>query len=145
MSSRGRKSVSFRTDNRVTQTSLFLRDQSGRGSSTSVELLYKYINTIALYRGQWQYKKPQDMSNPDSQRLGSNENVRPIFERKQRELGAGHQAGVKWGYLLGAESGNDLIVYQRTPNRTVPVHFSRNGDPAPAVVSATSSSLWTAG
>jgi 5-methyltetrahydrofolate--homocysteine methyltransferase len=78
--------------------------------------LFKYINPVALFRGQWQYRKPDGMSNPDfAQWL--EDNVRPVFERKQQELAPIIKPAVKWGYFWCQGEGNDLIVYhedQRT-------------------------------
>lgn len=72
--------------------------------------LYKYVNPIALFRGQWQCKKPDGMSNPDFD-LWLEDNVRPIFERKQRELAKILKPSVKWGYFWCQSEGNDLILY----------------------------------
>jgi cobalamin-dependent methionine synthase I len=73
--------------------------------------LYKYINTVALWRGQWQFKKQEGMSNPEFT-AWLEENVRPVFERKQRELARVLRPRVKWGYFWVQSQGNDLIVYQ---------------------------------
>lgn len=71
--------------------------------------LYKFINPVALWRGQWQYKKPDNLSNPEfSDWL--EENVGPIFERKKRELATVLKPAVKWGYFWCQSQGNDLIV-----------------------------------
>ena len=72
--------------------------------------LYKFINPIALWRGQWQYKKPEDMTNPEFS-AWLEVNVRPIFERKCRELANVMKPAVKWGYFWAQSEGNDLIVY----------------------------------
>lgn len=72
--------------------------------------LYKYINTVALWRGQWQYRKPDGMSNPEFA-AWLDENAKPIFERKQRELASILRPAVKWGYFWVQSEGNDLIVY----------------------------------
>jgi 5-methyltetrahydrofolate--homocysteine methyltransferase len=72
--------------------------------------LYKYINTVALWRGQWQYRKPDGMSNPEFA-AWLEETVRPVFERKQRELARVLRPAVKWGYFWVQSDGNDLIVY----------------------------------
>ncbi|MCU0315603.1 MAG: B12-binding domain-containing protein [Fimbriimonadaceae bacterium] len=72
--------------------------------------LYRYVNPVALWRGQWQYKKPDDMSNPEfAQWL--EDNVRPIFEQKCRELARTLKPQVKWGYFWCQSEGNDLIIY----------------------------------
>lgn len=73
--------------------------------------LYRYINPIALFRGQWQYKKPNDMSNPEFTEW-LEENVRPIFEKKCIELSKILKPKVKWGYFWAQSQGNDLIIYQ---------------------------------
>lgn len=72
--------------------------------------LYKYVNPVALWRGQWQYRKPDGMSNPEFA-AWLEENVRPVFERKQRELARVLRPAVKWGYFWVQSQGNDLIVY----------------------------------
>lgn len=73
--------------------------------------LYKYINPIALFRGQWQFKRGEGMGN-----LEFNDwleaNARPIFERMQKELARVLRPRVKWGYFWCASEGNDLIIYQ---------------------------------
>jgi len=73
--------------------------------------LYKYINPIALFRGQWQFKRAEGMGN-----LEFNDwlevNARPIFERMQKELARVLRPRVKWGYFWCASEGNDLIIYQ---------------------------------
>lgn len=72
--------------------------------------LYKYINPVALWRGQWQYKKPEGMGNPEFTDW-LEENVRPIFDRKCRELANVLKPRVKWGYFWAQSEGNDLIVF----------------------------------
>jgi 5-methyltetrahydrofolate--homocysteine methyltransferase len=73
--------------------------------------LFKYINPIALWRGQWQYRKPDGMSNPDFAKW-LEENVRPIFEKKQQELAPIIKPAVKWGYFWCRSEGNDLVIFQ---------------------------------
>jgi len=72
--------------------------------------LYRYINPIALFRGQWQFKKPEGMSNPEFN-AWLDETVSPIFERKKRELARVLRPAVKWGYFWVQSEGNDLIVF----------------------------------
>lgn len=72
--------------------------------------LYRYINTVALWRGQWQYKRPDGMSNPEFA-VWLEENVRPVFEQKQRELASRMKPRAKWGYFWCNSEGNDLIIY----------------------------------
>ncbi len=71
--------------------------------------IYKYINPVALFRGQWQYKKADHMSNPEFT-AWLEENVRPIFNEKCRELANILKPQVKWGYFWAQSEGNDLIV-----------------------------------
>lgn len=72
--------------------------------------LYKYINPVALFRGQWQFKRPEGLSNPEFA-LWLEETAGPIFERMKRELGSVLRPRVKWGYFPCASSGNDLVIY----------------------------------
>ncbi|HLO97660.1 MAG TPA: vitamin B12 dependent-methionine synthase activation domain-containing protein [Fimbriimonas sp.] len=72
--------------------------------------LYKYINPIALFRGQWQFKRQEGMSNPEFN-IWLEENVRPTFDRLCRELANVLQPKVKWGYFPCNSDGNDLIIY----------------------------------
>ncbi|HMS54708.1 MAG TPA: vitamin B12 dependent-methionine synthase activation domain-containing protein [Fimbriimonadaceae bacterium] len=72
--------------------------------------IYKYINPIALFRGQWQFKRAEGMSNPEFDQWLI-ENVTPVFERLQRELAGVMKPKVKWGYFPCRSDGNDLIIY----------------------------------
>ncbi len=73
--------------------------------------LYKYINPIALFRGQWQFKRPEGMANPDFGKW-LDDTAGPIFERLKRELGTVLRPRVKWGYFPCASEGNDLLIYE---------------------------------
>ncbi len=73
--------------------------------------IYKYVNPIALFRGQWQFKRQEGMGNLEFN-AWLQENVQPIFERMCRELANVLQPRVKWGYFPCNSEGNDLIVYQ---------------------------------
>ncbi|HLK16379.1 MAG TPA: vitamin B12 dependent-methionine synthase activation domain-containing protein [Fimbriimonadaceae bacterium] len=72
--------------------------------------LYKYVNRIALFRGQWQFKRDPEMDNLQFN-AWLEENVEPIFTRFQRELASVLRPAVKWGYFPCAAEGNDLIIY----------------------------------
>ena len=72
--------------------------------------LYKYINPIALFRGQWQFKRQEGMGNLEFNDWLS-ENVSPIFDRLSRELANVLHPRVKWGYFPCHSDGNDLIIY----------------------------------
>jgi 5-methyltetrahydrofolate--homocysteine methyltransferase len=73
--------------------------------------VYPYINTIALFRGQWQFKKAA-MSDDEYQKM-LDEQVIPIFERLKRECKARQilEPRVVYGYYPCNSDGNDLIVY----------------------------------
>lgn len=73
--------------------------------------IYKYINPIALFRGQWQYKRPDGLTNPEFD-AWLQDQAGPIFERMKRELANVLKPRVKWGYFPCASEGNDLIIYQ---------------------------------
>ena len=73
--------------------------------------LYKYVNPIALFRGQWQFKRPEGMSNPEFTAWLAQE-ADPIFRRLGRELATVLKPAVKWGWFPCAGEGNDLVVYQ---------------------------------
>lgn len=90
--------------------------------------LYKYINKIALYRGQWQFKRHEGMSNPEFDQWLT-DNVDPIFEKWKRELAAVLQPRVQWGYFWCRSEGNDLIIYEedKTTEKTR-FRFPRQSD-----------------
>ena len=73
--------------------------------------LYKYVNPIALFRGQWQFKRPEGMSNPEFTAWLAQE-AAPIFRRLGRDLATVLKPAVKWGWFPCAGEGNDLIVYE---------------------------------
>ncbi len=73
--------------------------------------LYKYINPIALFRGQWQFKRPEGMGNVEFN-AWLEETAGPIYERLKRELASRIRPKVKWGYFPSASDGNDLIIYE---------------------------------
>jgi 5-methyltetrahydrofolate--homocysteine methyltransferase len=73
--------------------------------------LFKYVNTIALWRGQWQFKKQEGMDMP-AFNAWLEANVRPIFDRIKNETASYLRPRVKWGYFPCHSNGNDLIIYQ---------------------------------
>ena len=73
--------------------------------------VYKYINPIALIRGQWQFKRPEGLTNPEFDAY-LQEKATPIFDRMKRELANVLKPKVKWGYFPVASEGNDLVVYR---------------------------------
>ncbi|MCB8932621.1 MAG: methionine synthase, partial [Chthonomonadaceae bacterium] len=84
--------------------------------------VYKYINPVALWRGQWQFKRPDGMDNPAFD-AWLEEHARPVFERMQRELASVLKPKVKWGYFPCASEGNDLVVFHEDA-RTERVRFT---------------------
>jgi 5-methyltetrahydrofolate--homocysteine methyltransferase len=90
--------------------------------------IYKYVNPIALFRGQWQFKRPAGMGNLEFNQW-LDENASPVFERLKRELGSVLKPKVKWGYFPCSSSGNDLIIY-RDDHKTewLRFHFPRQRD-----------------
>lgn len=73
--------------------------------------IYRYINPIALFRGQWQFKRPDGMDNIQFNAY-LEETARPIFERLKRELASVLAPKVRWGYFPCASEGNDLVIYR---------------------------------
>ncbi len=73
--------------------------------------LYKYINPVALMRGQWQFKREAEMSQPDFNKY-LEDHVGPIFERMQRELANRLKPQAVWGYFWARGEGNDLVIYE---------------------------------
>lgn len=73
--------------------------------------IYKYVNPIALFRGQWQFRRQEGMGNVEFN-AWLEENAQPIFKRLQRELARVLQPKVMWGYYPCASEGNDLIIYR---------------------------------
>ncbi len=73
--------------------------------------VFQFINPIALFRGQWQFKKGA-LSDDDYERLVSDE-VRPIYERiktacREKQL---LLPKVAYGYFPCNSDGNDLVVW----------------------------------
>jgi 5-methyltetrahydrofolate--homocysteine methyltransferase len=71
--------------------------------------VYRYINPVALFRGQWQFRRPDGMSNPDFN-AWLDEQATPIFDRLKRELATVMKPRVKWGYFHCRSEGNDLVI-----------------------------------
>ena len=73
--------------------------------------IYKYVNPIALFRGQWQFRRAPEMGNTEFNAWLAQE-VEPIFERLKRELANVLKPRVTWGYFPCRSEGNDLILFQ---------------------------------
>lgn len=76
----------------------------------NIEDVYEYINEIALFRGQWGFKRFKEMSNPEFQEY-LEETARPRFERLKKELRDVFEPRVVYGYFPAQSEGNDLILY----------------------------------
>ena len=74
--------------------------------------VFRFINEVALFRGQWQFRRGK-MSNDDFNQF-LNEHVRPIFERWKRRAKeeALLQPKVVYGYFWANSDGDDLIIYR---------------------------------
>ncbi|MCA9278809.1 MAG: methionine synthase [Phycisphaeraceae bacterium] len=77
----------------------------------SLDHLYPYINTTALFRGQWQFKKGAMSNDEYQEKLDSD--VMPVFENLKTRC---KQEGilspkVVYGYYLCASDGDDLILF----------------------------------
>jgi len=79
--------------------------------SVPLDEVYAFINRVALYRGQWQFKKGKKTDAQYQAQL--EDEVDPILERlKARSRDEGIlQPQVVYGYYPCASSGDDLIVY----------------------------------
>lgn len=73
--------------------------------------VFKFINPVALVRGQWQFKRPDGMGNVEFN-AWLDEQATPIFERMKRELAARMKPRVKWGWFPCSSSENDLIIFE---------------------------------
>ena len=80
-------------------------------SALNLDHIYGFINTIALFRGQWQFKKG-NLSEDDFQAQVFDE-VRPIFERLKAECKQGGvlTPRVVYGYWPCNADGDDLVVF----------------------------------
>lgn len=73
--------------------------------------LYRYINPVALFRGQWQFRRPEGMDNNQFNKY-LQETAEPIFTRMKRDLASVLKPKVKWGYFYCQSEGNDLIILE---------------------------------
>ena len=71
--------------------------------------IYPFINTIALFRGQWQFKKGA-MSDAEYEAMLA-DTVRPIYARLKDEGKSLLTPKVVYGYFPCLSDGDDLIVY----------------------------------
>jgi 5-methyltetrahydrofolate--homocysteine methyltransferase len=94
-----------------------------------LETIFPYIDEVALFRGQWQFKSGN--KSRDDFRQWTEETVRPIFERiksKVLDLKVLKPAYV-YGYFLCNADKNDLIIYEDDGKREkLRFHFPRQPD-----------------
>ncbi|HZW07243.1 MAG TPA: vitamin B12 dependent-methionine synthase activation domain-containing protein, partial [Phycisphaerales bacterium] len=76
-----------------------------------LEQVYPFINRVALYRGQWQFK--QGAMSDDEFEAQMEDTVGPIFERLKERCSREKilAPAVVYGYFPCNSEGNDLIVY----------------------------------
>ena len=73
--------------------------------------IYPFINTTALFRGQWQFKKG---ARTDAEYDAAiEEAILPVFERLKAQCQRDHvlRPAVAYGYFPCQSSGDDLIIY----------------------------------
>jgi 5-methyltetrahydrofolate--homocysteine methyltransferase len=80
-------------------------------SDLPLKEVYPYINELALFRGQWGFKKGK-LSDEEFERL-TEEKARPVFARLGREAMEKKllQPAVVYGYFPCAAEGDDVVVY----------------------------------
>ena len=79
--------------------------------SISLDEIYPFVNKIALYRGQWGFKKGPRSKEEYQQEI--EDNVDPVFERLKRQCKEEKilRPQVVYGYYPCNSDGNDLIIY----------------------------------
>jgi 5-methyltetrahydrofolate--homocysteine methyltransferase len=92
----------------------------------SLSTLYPYVNTQALFRGRWGYRRAK-LSVEEYDKLIA-EKVQPLYERLVRESAAEGwlKPQVAYGYFRCFSRGNELIV--RDENREYLFAFPRQGE-----------------
>jgi 5-methyltetrahydrofolate--homocysteine methyltransferase len=85
----------------------------GTRAITGIDLdqVYPFINKVALYRGQWQFKQGAMTDEEFEHQL--EDTVGPIFQRLKERCRAERilQPAVVYGYFPCSSAGNDLIIY----------------------------------
>jgi 5-methyltetrahydrofolate--homocysteine methyltransferase len=82
----------------------------------SLDEIYPFINTTALFRGQWQFKKGS--MGPEQYEQFLEDKVHPVFERLKAELRDNTvlHPRVVYGYWPVQSDGDDLIVFDPKDN-----------------------------
>ncbi len=96
--------------------------------NVSLDTVYPYINTQALFAGQWQVKRGK--RNPKEHKAFVEQEIMPVFERLKVQ--AKDEAllipKVIYGYFPCQSEGNDLIVYEEDQKaERLRFHFPRGG------------------
>jgi len=79
--------------------------------SIDIQDVYPFVNKVALYRGQWQFKKGS-RSDAEYQAMLEDQ-VEPIFARLMKQCQREHilRPGVVYGYFPCQSEGDDLLVF----------------------------------
>ncbi|MCA1834631.1 MAG: methionine synthase [Actinomycetota bacterium] len=85
-----------------------------------------YVNKVALYRGQWQYRRRKDQS-PEDYEAFIEDNVEPVFRSWLDRCIAEQilQPALVYGYFPAQSEGDDLIVYRDDGSEWVRFTFPR--------------------
>lgn len=77
-----------------------------------LEEVFPYVNEVALFRGQWQFRK-RNLSEEEYEEL-INEKVLPIYEKLKREIIENKllKPKVVYGYFPAQSYQNDLIIHK---------------------------------
>ncbi len=80
-------------------------------TNITLDEIYPYINTQALFSGQWQVRRGKRKAEEHRQYV--EENIVPVFERLKEQAKDEHLLEPKlvYGYFPVQSQGNDLIVY----------------------------------
>ncbi|MEK7264455.1 MAG: vitamin B12 dependent-methionine synthase activation domain-containing protein, partial [Bacteroidota bacterium] len=83
----------------------------------SLEDVFRYVNEVALFRGQWQVRKGK-MSSDEYQQL-LDEKISPAYETLKQKVKEEQllEPKVVYGYFQCQSDGNDLIVYTNHDSR----------------------------
>jgi len=79
-----------------------------------IDDIYPFVNTVALFRGQWQFKKAA-MSDAEYERL-LDDVVHPLFTRLKDQYRAILEPKVVYGYFPCNGDGDDLVIYSPSPS-----------------------------
>ena len=82
----------------------------------SLDEVYPFINPVALFRGQWQFKKGS--MSPEEYDAFLEDTVEPVFERMKSQLRDDGvlQPKVVYGYWPCQSDGDDLVIFDAQDN-----------------------------